>query len=150
MAEFTIRACEPRDLRAVRELLQQLLAVSETGSDLRIEVMESLFRDMAALPELYQNWVAEAGGRVVGFVSVVYYKTLFHRVGTALINELVVTHDQRGRGIGRALVRAVIEAARARSMDEVEVGTEESNKAARRFYRCCGFDQEYILLGMEF
>ncbi len=150
MAEFTIRACEYGDLAAVRELLLQLLEVAPAGSDLQLDGMQRTFYEMAVLPELYENWVAEAGGQVVGFVSVVYYRTLFHRVGTALINELVVTHEMRGRGIGQALIRTVIDAARTRGMDEVEVSTEQGNLAARRFYRRCGFDQEYVLLGLEF
>ncbi len=150
MAEFMIRACEYADLAAVRELLLQLLEVAPAGSDLQLDGMQRTFYEMAVLPELYENWVAEAGGQVVGFVSVVYYRTLFHRVGTALINELVVTHEMRGRGIGQALIRTVIDAARTRGMDEVEVSTEQGNLAARRFYRRCGFDQEYVLLGLEF
>jgi len=35
-------------------------------------------------------------------------------------------------------------------MDELEVGTETGNGPARQFYRKCGFDEEYVLLGMEF
>ncbi len=35
-------------------------------------------------------------------------------------------------------------------MDEIEVGTETDNAAARRFYKKNGFDEEYVLLGMEF
>ena len=140
MGEYPIRVCRPDDLPAVRALLLQLVEVAEPAYDLQIDVMAGMFREMAALPDLYQNWVAEAGGEVAGFVSVVFYKTLFHRVGTALINELVVSRDLRGRGIGQALIRTVIDEARARGMDEVEVGTEQSNAAARRFYQRRGFE----------
>ncbi len=38
----------------------------------------------------------------------------------------------------------------ARGLDELEVGTEKTNQGAQRFYQKCGFDQEYVLLGMEF
>jgi ribosomal protein S18 acetylase RimI-like enzyme len=150
MPEFTIRACQVEDLPAARELLQQLSAVAEPAGHLRLEVMTGIFREMAELPGLYNNLVAVVEGRVVGFVSVLLYKTLFHRGGTALINELVIDSDQRGQGIGRALIQAVVAEARARGMDEVEVSTEQTNHAALRFYRQCGFDEEYALLGMEF
>ncbi len=150
MPEFAIRPCQTGDLPAVRELLQQLSAVAEPAGDLRFDVMERILREMAELPGLYQNLVAVVEGRVAGFVSVLFYKTIFHRGGTALINELVIDRPLRGQGIGQALIQAVIAEARSRGMEEVEVSTEQTNKAARQFYHRCGFDQEYVLFGLEF
>ena len=68
----------------------------------------------------------------------------------ALINELVVSQAYRGRGIGQALVAKARDEALSRGMDEIEVGTEQDNLAARSLYQKCGFDQEYVLLGLEF
>jgi ribosomal protein S18 acetylase RimI-like enzyme len=150
MPQFAIRPCEFEDLSAVRELLQQLSTVAEPAGDLRLEVMTGILREMVELPGLYFNLVATVEGSVVGFVSVLFYKTLFHRGGTALINELVIDRDWRGQGLGRALIQAVIAEAKSRGIDEVEVSTEQTNHAALRFYRRCGFDEEYVLLGMEF
>lgn len=80
----------------------------------------------------------------------VFYKTVFHRGGTALINELIVTRKHRGRGIGTKLVEAAVREAKARGMDEIEVGTEKGNGRAIGFYQANGFDEEYVLLGREF
>jgi hypothetical protein len=46
-------------------------------------------------------------------------------------------------------VAEVKEEALARGMDEIEVSTERDNGLARQFYRRQGFDEEYVLLGME-
>jgi ribosomal protein S18 acetylase RimI-like enzyme len=105
---------------------------------------------MQSSPGTYHNLVAEVQGRVVGLLSLVCYRTLFHQGGTALINELVVQAGQRGRGVGRLLVREAVRRARAAGMDEVEVSTESGNRAAAGFYRACGFHRRYVLLGMEF
>ena len=67
-----------------------------------------------------------------------------------MINELVVDQEYRGRSLGRALVTEAISLARAYGMDEIEVGTEITNLAAQAFYHKAGFDEEYVLLGMEF
>jgi GNAT superfamily N-acetyltransferase len=150
MPEFAIRPCEFEDLPAVHELLQQLSTVAEPAGDLRLEVMTGILREMAELPGLYFNLVVTVEGSVVGFVSALFYQTLFHRGGTALINELVIDRAWRRQGLGRALIQAVIAEARSRGMDEVEVGTEQTNHTALRFYRRCGFDEEYVLLGLEF
>jgi ribosomal protein S18 acetylase RimI-like enzyme len=101
-------------------------------------------------PALYKNMVAVTGGKVVGFLSMVYYKSFYHQVGTALINQLVVSETSRNLGIGKALVRMAVDMAKADGLDEIEVGTETSNKGAIEFYKKAGFDEEYVLLGKEF
>lgn len=53
--------------------------------------------------------------------------------------ELYVVPDRRGRGLGRALLQAVLEAARRRGADRIEVGTGESDVAARALYESFGF-----------
>lgn len=51
--------------------------------------------------------------------------------------------------MGRLLIERAVEEARRGGMDEIEVGTEKGNAAALRFYRSNGFEEEYVLLGME-
>ena len=45
--------------------------------------------------------------------------------------ELYVAPASRGRGLGRALLEAAIEAARARGSDHMDLGTSEDDVAAR-------------------
>jgi len=105
---------------------------------------------MVRFPDVYRNYVAVEHSRVVGLISLVFFKTLLHEGGTALINELVVSDSERSRGIGTQLVKVGIAAAREYGMDEIEVGTERGNRVAHRFYKHIGFNLEYMLFGMEF
>jgi len=147
--KIILRPCEDRDLKAVAELLNELKEVASTDSDFHEEDLKDIFKAMAN-SDVYLNLVAEMNGEIVGFISMIFYKTLFHKGGTALINELIVSDRHRGKGIGRMLIDRAREEAIGRGMDELEVGTEKTNKAAQAFYKKCGFDEEYILLGMEF
>jgi len=52
---------------------------------------------------------------------------------------LWVTPQARGRGIGQALVQAVIDWARARSICRVHLWVAENNHPARALYERCGF-----------
>lgn len=101
-------------------------------------------------PKIYHNLVAVIGDQIVGFLSLVCYATFFHEGGTALINELIVDADWRGRGIGKQFVEEAIQLAKQKGMDQIEVGTELTNDDALNFYSTCGFDEEYRLLGKEF
>ena len=75
---------------------------------------------------------AEQGGRVCGFVC---WRAA---AGEWEIENVVVGADERQRGIGAALVRAVIEKWRASGGTAVLLEVRESNAAARRLYEKCG------------
>ena len=58
----------------------------------------------------------------------------------------MVDEELRGRRIGERLVEAVLEEARRRGADTVEVTTHERRERARAFYRRCGFEATSIKL----
>ncbi len=145
-----IRRCEEKDMPAVVDLLTQLAEVATGGKEFDVDRFHDLFRKMTAQPDVYVNFVYDVNGKVAGFLSMVFYMTFFHRVGTAQVNELVVADGYRGQGIGQALMKAAENETRKRGMDELEVGTEKENVKAQAFYRTYGFDEEYVLFGMEF
>lgn len=53
--------------------------------------------------------------------------------------ELYVAPTARGRGLGRALMNAAIELARAEGADYMDLGTAENDVAARALYESLGF-----------
>jgi ribosomal protein S18 acetylase RimI-like enzyme len=57
----------------------------------------------------------------------------------AHIEELYVVPDRRGRGLGRALLEATMEAARAAGATHVELTTSEDDSEARGLYESSGF-----------
>lgn len=67
-----------------------------------------------------EAFVATLHQRIIGFISLYYMRVLHHGGTVASIQELVVTEELRGRGIGRALV----EFARGRARELRCAGTE--------------------------
>ena len=57
----------------------------------------------------------------------------------AYLEELYVAPPERGKGLGRALLAATIAAVRDAGALRIEVGTSESDTAARGLYERCGF-----------
>jgi ribosomal protein S18 acetylase RimI-like enzyme len=53
--------------------------------------------------------------------------------------ELYVVPTARGRGLGRALMSAALELARAQGADYMDLGTAETDTAARALYESLGF-----------
>jgi ribosomal protein S18 acetylase RimI-like enzyme len=148
--EIVIRECREGDLPAVLDLMVQLGEFAPGTHKPDADKMKRTFTYMQEAPDVHHNLVCERGGRLVGFLSLCFYRSFLHQVGSALINELIVEESERGLGIGRRLVDAAVREARKRGMDEIEVSTETDNRAARAFYQKAGFDGEYVLLGREF
>jgi ribosomal protein S18 acetylase RimI-like enzyme len=149
MDAILVRGVEEDDLVPIVGLLQQLKEYSHSDSKPNLVQVKKLYSEMLSNPQQYKNMVASVSGAVVGFISVVYYKSFLSVGGTALINELVVSGLYRRSGIGSALVQAAVHIARRDEMDQIEVGTERANESATSFYKRLGFNIEYRLFGMS-
>ena len=57
----------------------------------------------------------------------------------AYLEELYVAPECRGQGLGRALVEATLKAARDAGAGRIELGTSETDTAARSLYESAGF-----------
>jgi GNAT superfamily N-acetyltransferase len=87
------------------------------------------------------------GGRLdERLVGIVHY--LEHASTTApdvcYLQDLFTEPEARGRGVGRALIEAVVDAARARGRSRVYWLTHESNATARRLYDEVAVDTGFI------
>jgi GNAT superfamily N-acetyltransferase len=145
-----IRRWTKDDLVSINGLLRNLAQTIDYTYHDDLTLLEKQFELIARYPDLYTSLVYTVDGETIGFISVVYYPSILHHKGTALINELVVGSEYQRKGIGKELVSFVIDETRQRGFDEVEVGLEKQNTKAADFYKMCGMEKEYLLLGMEF
>ena len=122
---YSVRAATAEDFEAVEAFIQPFV---EEG-----RILPRTNEELRNL--LPQGFVAEMEGEIVGFAALEIYSP---KLGE--IRSLAVDDDLRGRGIGRALVRACIRRAEERRIFEVLVVTSED-----AFFQRCGFD--YTLPG---
>jgi ribosomal protein S18 acetylase RimI-like enzyme len=81
-----------------------------------------------------------AGEDPVGLALMRFRRSIFTPGLECYLAELYVVPPLRGQGIGRALMEAAIDLARARGADYMDLGTAEDDVAARRLYESLGFD----------
>jgi ribosomal protein S18 acetylase RimI-like enzyme len=152
----TLRDYDPvRDVAAVRacfvalqEFERSLDPAAPRGDAIAAPYLERMFERCA-------KWsgrvvVAEAGGEVVGFVSV------WGRVPPqepdepphdyAYVSDLVVLPAWRRRGIGRALLRGAEDHARSLGMDAIRIGVMAANRSALDLYEADGFAATHLEL----
>jgi len=134
-----IHRARESDAEAVTALLAQL--DYPFGADEVRPVLGEVLADPA-----HVVLMAEEGGDVVAFVNAHFRPQLHHLAPVGTIDELVVDSDRRGRRIGERLVEEVLEEARRRGVDVMEVSTHNRRERARAFYRRCGFEATSIKL----
>ena len=85
--------------------------------------------------------VAIDEGLVVGFVSAVHYVHPDKRCPELWINEVGVAPSHQGRGLGKAILRAMLDEGRRLDCGEAWVLTERSNPRAMRLYASQGGEE---------
>ena len=71
---------------------------------------------------------------VVGYASIHYLKKITRKSG--IIEDVVVKENQRGKGIGKLLVKNLIEKAKQNNCDKIILSSSEKNL---KFYQKLGF-----------
>jgi aminoglycoside 6'-N-acetyltransferase I len=78
------------------------------------------------------------GGRIVGFASGVHYFHPDKPVAELFVNEVGVAATHRGRGLGTAVVKCLLDAGRALGCGEAWVLTDRANAPAMATYTSAG------------
>jgi GNAT superfamily N-acetyltransferase len=73
-------------------------------------------------------------GRLVGFATLYWTHSSTRAADIALLNDLFVIEDVRGRGVARALIQASADASRAAGKEAMEWYTATDNARAQRAY----------------
>ncbi len=89
--------------------------------------------------------VAELDGRLAGYVHLGFPTPLDSNRHVRQIQGLAVAEGARGRGVGRALVRAAVDEARRRGARRITLRVLGHNTPARALYAAEGFTVEGIL-----
>jgi ribosomal protein S18 acetylase RimI-like enzyme len=133
--ETTVRLAGVEDAGAAARLLHEFN--SEFGDP--TPGIETLARRYAELIASRDVLVLLAGPGQAGFAQLRLRASLITGGRDAYLEELFVAPAQRGEGIGRALLEAAMETARANGADRIELGTSEDDRAAIGLYESTGF-----------
>jgi GNAT superfamily N-acetyltransferase len=134
---FRIRAAEPADVPVIAHLIREL-AIFEKLED-QVVLTDELLRTGLFGPRPYAEAViAEEDSLPIGFALFFHtFSTFLARPGLYL-EDLFVLADQRGRGVGRALLAHLAHIAVERGCGRLEWAVLNWNQEAIRFYERLG------------
>jgi len=127
MATVTIRDMRWWDISAVHAI--EVTSFTETAW-----LVETLWAELAGVPDTRRYWVAELDNQIVGYAGLMV-------VGSdADVQTIAVSGDHRSRGIGTALLATAMAEATRRHCSQVMLEVAADNVEASRLYERNGFE----------
>ncbi|QFG23522.1 GNAT family N-acetyltransferase [Actinomadura sp. WMMB 499] len=147
---MTFREATAADLPRIVRLLADdpLGSTRETAGE---RIPEAYFTAFAAIQKDPNNSVvvAEIDGEIAGTLQLTYIPGLTYGGGErAQIEGVRVASEQRGHGVGQALIEWAVDRARARGCRLVQLTTDRQRPDAIRFYQKMGFRPSHM--GMKY
>jgi ribosomal protein S18 acetylase RimI-like enzyme len=133
-----VRLATVADIAEVAALVERYWEFESIGGFDRPRV-EALLGDLLAAPERGTCWVAEADGRLCGYLLAVFMFSLEHGGMMAEIDEIFVSPDMRSAGVGALMVAGVERDLAGRGLMRFQLQLGVDNHRARRFYERHGF-----------
>src|SRR3989442_13241081 len=129
-----VRRIQSNDFRACNPLWNGYNAFYGRKDEpaLRPEIIEMTWQRFFDPNEPVFALVAEFEGRLVGLAHYLFHRSTTRIELICYLQDLFTAPSERGRGIGRALILGVYEAATSAGISRVSWQTHESNAAGRR------------------
>ena len=131
-----IRKATKNDMPSVLELIQEL-ATFEKEPDAVVVTVADLVRDGFSENPLFQCFVAEVDGEIIG-MALYYYRYSTWKGKTIHLEDLIVKENKRGTGAGFALYKEIIKQGKAENVRRIEWNVLDWNTPAIDFYEKSG------------
>ena len=131
-----IRKATKNDMPSVLELIQEL-ATFEKEPDAVVVTVDDLVRDGFSENPLFQCFVAEVDGEIIG-MALYYYRFSTWKGKTIHLEDLIVKENKRGTGAGFALYKEIIKQGKAKNVRRIEWNVLDWNTPAIDFYEKSG------------
>lgn len=114
----------------------------EVGNVLSEDHLQAAMVPLIKRPELGDLLVAEQNGELIGYVVITWGWGIESGGAEALVDEMFVTAEYRGQGVGTLLMTAALERAKDQEVKVVFLETELDNPESRALYDRLGFELE--------
>jgi GNAT superfamily N-acetyltransferase len=147
---ITLRKAVAGDAEALAALLSEMDDEPEKGQGFSWEMAIRILSDMADYPDFDAYLALDEEGVPIGTFSLMTFCSLSHNGSRqALLDAVVVTPSQRGRGVGEAMLRQALKIAAAAGCYKVSLSSNLKRVDAHRFYERLGFSQHGISFSLE-
>jgi ribosomal protein S18 acetylase RimI-like enzyme len=130
--DLAVRAAEESDAETLAVLMTEL------GYKTRTSEMQMRLETIGKDPR-YRTFVAVRNGKVCGMIGTFWCHSYEHNNPGGRILALVVAHEARSRGVGRALIAAAENDFAQNNIRRIAVDTRFEREGAHKFYDSVGY-----------
>lgn len=130
--QFTIRDARKEDMSEAHRLIQELADFEHEGHEVETTVAD-LERDGFGTDPAFHCFVAEANGKIMG-IALTFWRYSTWKGKALHLEDLIVTEAARGKGLGNALLRAVVNYGYQHGVKRVQWEVLDWNEPAIKFY----------------
>ena len=134
--QLTIRPLDPQDLAGWRPLWDGYNAFYGRSGPTALpeSITQVTWHRFFDPDEPVHALVAESAGRIVGLAHYIFHRSTTRLHDVCYLQDLFTAPDRRGLGVGRQLIEAVYDKARAAGSSRVYWQTHADNAAGRALY----------------
>lgn len=145
MSEVTLRPVREDEL----PLLAEILAELDGDAPEPLERVRATWAAMQAHPD-YDCYFAEAGGEIIGTLSLIIFPVFSHGLASqAIVEAVVVRPAHRGKGLGRAMLQAAMQLAASKGAYKLALSSNLRRLDAHRFYDGMGFTRHGVSFAID-
>lgn len=147
---FIIRKGVREDIPRVYELVVEL-AIFEKEPEQVTNTVEKMCEDGFGINPIFEFLVAEFNNEIVG-MSLCYYRYSTWKGKRLYLEDLIVTEEMRGKGLGKSLLTETIAMAKASNCTGLMWQVLDWNEPAIKFYEKFGvrFDKGWYNVHLDF
>lgn len=136
-AEESIRAAIPADLTALVELMRGYYR--DDGLEFDETTSPATLARLLSESQWGRVWVLESAGRAVGYIAICFGFSLELGGNDAIVDEVFVLPEHRGRGHGRRLLKFAGAETGKLGVKALHLEVDRGNAEARRLYDALGY-----------
>ncbi len=140
-ANFSLREANLSDLETVLNLV--LAYHHHAGIEMPPALLKKALIPLLGTRHYGRIWLSSCDQTIIGYICLCFGYSLEFAGRDAFIDELYIVEEFRGRGLGRAMLAAVMQQATALKIAALHLEVASDNTRLTAFYRALGFEPRH-------